>query len=54
MKTNKKYTIKIVSTKKPYDEKHLFKSIFESLYSIKNLSPKSCADEIRKEKIVIA
>jgi len=54
IKSSKQYTVKVVSTGKPHNEKYLFKIIFESLYNIKNLSPKSSTDERRKEKIVIA
>ena len=36
MRASKQYTVKIVSTGNPYDETQLFKSIFDSLYSIRN------------------
>ena len=54
VKKNKIYTVKIVSTGKTYDEKQFFKSIFESLDIIKNLSSKLNTEDRRKEKIVIA
>ena len=38
MKPIKQYTVKIVSAEKAYDEKQLFRNIFESLYSIRKLS----------------
>ena len=34
MRKNKIYNVEIVSSAKAYDEKNLFKNIFESLYSI--------------------
>ena len=38
MKNNKIYTVKITSSGNPYDEKQLFRSIYDSLSSIKNIS----------------
>jgi len=37
MKTSKQYVVTVVSSGRPYDDGQLYKTIFDSLYSIKNM-----------------